>query len=87
MTDLYRVRIQSFLWSFGSLILIAVAGVLVSSDFATLVKTNFGDTAVTGFLLLFVPEIAKHMKNVAALRKLGTHKIGSREVVEKVILI
>ena len=80
MTDLYRVRIQSFLWSFGSLTLIAVAGVLVSSDFATLVKTNFGDTAITGFFLLFVPEIAKHIKNLAALKKLGA-------TGEKVILL
>ena len=79
MPDIYRVRIQSFLWSFGSLVLIAIAGVLVSSDFATLVKTNFGDTAITGFFLLFVPEVAKHIKNLAALKKLGSH--------EKVILI
>ena len=81
MSDLYRVRVQSFLWSLGSLVLIAVAGVLVSPDFASLVKTNFGDTAVTGFFLLFLPEVAKHFKNLAALKKLGA------DYSKKVILI
>jgi len=71
MSDLYRVRIKSFSWSFLSLILMALAGVLVSQDFSALVKTNFGDTAFIGFLLLLIPELTKHFVNLAALKKLG----------------
>ena len=71
MTDLYRVRLISFGYGLLSLILMALAGVLVSPDFSALVKTHFGNSAVIGFLLLLVPELAKHLRNLATLKKLG----------------
>ena len=79
MSDLYKIRALSFMYGLGSLIILAIGGVIISPDFATLVKTNFGDSALVGFLLLLAPEVARHLRNLAALKKLGSH--------EKVILI
>ena len=80
LSDVYKVRLISFGWGVVSLILIAIAGVLVSSDFSLLVKTHFGDSVLTGFFLLFIPELAKHFRNLAELKKLGAKD-------EKVLLI
>ena len=70
-TQLLKVRAVSFGWGLFSLIIIAISGVLLSPDFSALVKANFGDSAFVGFALLLVPEVVKHLRNLAEVKKLG----------------
>ena len=71
LSDVYRVRLISFGYGLLSLIILALVGVFASPDFSLLVKTHFGDSVFTGFLLLLVPELIKHLRNLAELKKLG----------------
>ena len=79
MKDLIKIRFLSFGYGALSLILMAVAGVLLSPEFSTLITDNFGGSFITGLLLLFIPELAKHIRNLAKTKKLGSK--------EKVLLI
>ena len=71
MNDLVKIRLVSFGYGLLSLIAIALVGVLASPEFSELIKTNFGNSAFTGFLLLLVPEIVRHLRNLAVMKKLG----------------
>ena len=68
---LIQARVQAFLVQAGSLIVVAIIGVLLSQDFKTLVISHFGDTFVTSAGLLLLNGIASHIRNVFALKKLG----------------
>lgn len=69
--DLIKVRLVSFGWSFVSLVVLALAGVLMSSEFRNLLTANFGEGLFTSFLLLVIPELVKHLRNLAEIKKLG----------------
>lgn len=73
-TDLVKTRIVSFGWSALSLFVVAIAGVLASNDFRTLIFQHFGNTFYTSLALLFIPEIVKHLRNLAVTRKLGSRR-------------
>ena len=74
MNPQLKVRLISTVYSFLSLVIMAVAGVFVSPDFSVLVKANFGNSALVGFFLLLMPELAKAIRNYAILNKLGSAK-------------
>ena len=72
MNDLIKVRAVSFFYGFVSLVGLAITGVLLSPEFSALVKDNFGNSALTGFLLLVIPEMVKHVRNKIEIKKLGS---------------
>lgn len=74
MNDLIKIRIISFSYSFGTLLILAVIGVLVSDDFSSLVKGNFGSGFAGTLILLLTQEFAKHLRNLAVTKQLGGDK-------------
>ena len=70
-SKLISVRIKSFLYSLCSYAVVAVLAFLASPDFATLVTEHFGNTAVTSLVLIVVPEVVKHFRNLQAVKDLG----------------
>ena len=70
-SQLIKIRLVSFGYGLASLLGLAVIGVLLSPDFAALVKANFGDGVVSMFVLLLVPEVIKHLRNLIETKKLG----------------
>ena len=77
---LWQVRVKAFFVQLGSLIGVAIIGVILSSDFRTLVISHFGDTFVTSSALLFVTGIVSHLSNKLALKKLGA-RIGDDDII------
>ena len=69
--NLLKIRFVSFGWGVFSLIVLAIVGVLSSPAFKELVLTNFGSSVWTGFLFLLLPELVKHLRNLAEIKKLG----------------
>lgn len=69
--QLLKLRLVSFGWGLASLVGLAIVSVLLSPDFAALLKANFGDGVFTMFTLLLVPEVAKHIRNLIEAKKLG----------------
>lgn len=78
--QLWNVRVKSFGFSLLGLAITSLLGFLVSEDFATLVKTNFGEGLTGTLVLLLVTESVKHLRNLAVTKKLGSS-------AESVILI
>mgnify|MGYP001596300803 CR=1 FL=1 len=72
--DLVRIRLVSFAYGLASLVGLAILGVLVSPDFAALVKAHFGNGFFATLILLLVPEVAKHIRNLIETKKLGSTK-------------
>ncbi len=63
MDNLFTIRIKSFLYSAGSVALIAFLGALLSPEFQTLISEYTG-TALWGTILsLVVTEIIKALRN------------------------
>ena len=71
LNQMWRVRLVSFGYGFASLLVSAVVAVLLSEEFRALVFTHFGNSFVAGAVMLFVPEIVKHLRNAAKLGTLG----------------
>ncbi len=78
MSDLIAVRLKSFGWSLLSFLGVSIAGWLMSTEFSTLVTEHFGSSVIGTLILLFVPEIVKHIRN---LRMLGRYGANSHAVV------
>ena len=70
--NLLKIRAVSFGWGVFSLFVMAIAGVLMSPAFKELVLDNFGSSVWTGFLFLLLPELVKHLRNLAEVKKLGS---------------
>ena len=78
-SKLISVRIKSFVVSLCAYAVIGITAFLASPDFASLVTEHFGNTAITSLVLLVVPEVAKHLRNLVAIKKLGA--IGEVELI------
>ena len=74
MNQMWKVRVVSFGYGFASLLGSAVVAVLLSEEFRTLVFSNFSNSFFAGAIMLFVPEIVKHLRNAAKLGTLGAQK-------------
>ena len=70
-TNLLKIRAISFFYGFASLVGLAIVGVLVSPEFVALIKAHFGSGIFTSLLLLLVPELVKHLRNLSTIKKLG----------------
>lgn len=68
-TELIKVRVLSFFYSVASLILTALAGLLLSPEFATVVQEHWGSGVVGMVILMAVTELAKHIRNVRVVGK------------------
>jgi hypothetical protein len=68
---LLLVRTKSFLYSLLGFTVVGVLGFLASPDFANLIVANFGESAVTSLVLLVVPEVVKHIRNLQAIKQFG----------------
>lgn len=80
MDQLWKIRVKAFAVQAGSLIGVAVIGVVLSPEFRVLVEANFGTGFVTSSIVLFVTGLVSHISNKMALKKVGG-------AVEEVILI
>ena len=78
---LWQARVQAFFVQAGSLIVVAIAGVLISDDFRQLVITNFGDTFITSSALLLLTGLVSHIRNKLALKKLGGYYVPEKDAV------
>lgn len=67
--SLLKARFISFVYSLGSLIGLAIAGVLLSPEFAALVNEYFGTGVSASLILLFGTEVAKHLRNLSVIKK------------------
>ena len=74
MENLWKVRMTSFVYGFLSLLGSAVVAVLLSEQFRALVFSHFGNSFFAALVMLFVPEIVKHLRNVAKLGKFGVQE-------------
>ena len=73
MSDLLKVRVTSFLWTAASILAGAVGVALLSPEFSSLVKEALKNSpALAGFVLLVIPEVVKHIRNLAEVKKLGS---------------
>ena len=72
--QLVKARVQAFAIQAGSLITIAVLGVLMSPDFKALITEHFGDTFVTSAAWLLLTGVVSHIRNLSVLKKFGATK-------------
>lgn len=70
--DLITVRLKSFGYSLLAFAVTGVLGFLVSPEFSALVTENFGDSVATTLVLLIVPEVVKHLRNLSVVSKFGS---------------
>lgn len=70
-SDLIKIRVRSFFYELGALVLTLLGGLLLSDDFATIITNNFGETVLTSIVLLAVTALGKHIRNVKLVNKLG----------------
>ena len=77
-TNLLKIRVTSFAYEAGSLIAVALLGVLVSSDFQQLITAHFGDTFLTSAALLVITGVVKHLRNLQTLKKFGAASVENR---------
>lgn len=70
--NLWVIRGKSFAWTLLGVVLTAIFGYLLSSDFSALL-TEYTGTAITGTLVTMVlTELAKHLRNkgvIAGMKK------------------
>lgn len=73
---LLAIRIQSFVVEagtvIGGLLLAALIEALQSNVFTQLVTDHWGTGLVASFILMFVSGGVKHLKNLKAIKKLGS---------------
>lgn len=70
-SELWSIRIKSFLYEAGSVILTAVCGVLVSDDFSNLLTEHFGEGLIVSVVLLLISGGVKHLRNLQVIKKVG----------------
>lgn len=83
-TNLIKVRLVAFGYEAGSLLLTAILGVLVSSDFSQLVTEHFGMGVLASVILLGISAGVKHLRNLRVLKKFS---LGSTSDQEPPVLI
>ena len=69
---LWKVRTKAFLVQFGSMLVVALTGVVSSAQFKELVTENFGASFAAGASLLFITGLASHIANRMALKQIGS---------------
>lgn len=60
---LWSIRLKSFGYSAGTIILAGILTTLVSPDFLNLIVQNFGGTIWSTLAILIIPEIVKGIRN------------------------
>ena len=68
---LIQARIKAFFVQFGSMLLTALAGVVLSPEFKALLTEHFGTGFGVAAALLLITGVASHVANKMALKKLG----------------
>ncbi len=71
---LLQARIKAFFVQFGSMIAVALIGIISSPEFKALVTEHFGTGFAVGAGLLFITGLASHLANKMALKKLGARR-------------
>lgn len=83
--QLWQIRVKAFAVQAGSLVGVAVIGVLLSPEFRALVEANFGTGFVTSSVVLFITGLVSHISNKIALGR--AKRLGARLSDPDVILI
>jgi len=65
---LWQARVSAFLIQAGSLVIVAVTGVVLSEEFRTLVTEHFGNTFITSSALLFLTGLVSHVRNKSYIK-------------------
>ena len=71
MSPLLKARVLSFLYSAGTLFLLAIIGVFVSDDFKQLVANYTGSGFFGSIVSLLLVEVVKHLRNLSVLKNVG----------------
>lgn len=79
--DLITLRLKSFAYQAGSLIAVAVIGVLASPEFLELVQEAAGNGIIGALAVLLIPELVKHLRNLQVLKKAELGGEGDDDIV------
>lgn len=84
--DLIMARVIAFLYEAGTLIVLAVLGVLVSPEFQSVVTSHFGDSVTASLIMLAVTGLVKHVRNLSALKK-AEEQLGSTDEARRSVIL
>ena len=63
------IRLKSFFWSALAILIGAVAIAVVSPEMKAIIMESSGGGVVGTMAVLMLPEIAKHLRNLAVIKK------------------
>ena len=66
--NLWAIRLKSIAWTIGGVALTAVAGFLLSQDFANLLMEYTGSATLATIIALLVTEGMKHLRNKGVMK-------------------
>ena len=84
MTDaqkLVKARLISIFYSVSSFAVIIIPVVITSSEFQTFIQTHIKSSLLVSILLLAIPEVAKHFRNLTKMGKLGARADNSDFII------
>jgi len=71
MNPLLVARLKGFGFEAASMVGVGILGVFMSPEFQALITEHFGETLLTSTAVLLITGVAKHLRNVKAVGKLG----------------
>ena len=78
---LWQIRVKAFLVQLGTLVAVAIGGVILSPEFRDLVVQHFGTGFVTSSIILFLTGAVSQMLNKMALKKQEVGAAGTSPVI------
>jgi hypothetical protein len=84
MENSLKVRVLSFAYNFGSILVAGLATVISSQEFSALVKEYAGTATMGTIALLLVQEVVKFMRNKQVIANAELRLIGKSSTITNI---